>query len=61
MTDLSAIQEEIDFLTDELRSLKARIGAAGNSVQLHKLAMLSRLRDRCERSKQALERKGQAA
>jgi hypothetical protein len=61
MTDASALQEEIEFLDDEIRSLKGRIGSAGNSVQIHKLAMLSRVRDRCDRSKSAIERKGQAA
>jgi len=61
MTEVATLQEEIDFLTDEIRSLKGRIGAAGNSVQLHKLAMMTRLRDRCERSKQALAKREQAA
>lgn len=53
MTEIEALQEEITFLTDEIRSLKGRIGSTGNSVQLHKLAMMNRLRDRCERSLRA--------
>lgn len=44
------IQEEINFLTAEITSLKGRIGATGNSVQHHKLEMLSRLLNRCEQS-----------
>lgn len=53
MTDQSLLQEEITFLSDEIRSLKGRIGSTGNAVQLHKLAMMNRLRDRCERSLRA--------
>lgn len=52
MTDADRLQEEISFLTDEIRSLKSRIGATGNAPQLHKLEMLERLRARCERALQ---------
>ncbi|MGV1869739.1 hypothetical protein [Agrobacterium rosae] len=44
------IQEEIEFLDAEIKSLKSRIGASGNPVQHHKLEMLSRLLNRCEQS-----------
>jgi hypothetical protein len=61
MTDSGALREEITFLTDEIRSLKSRIGSAGNAVQLHKLEMLTRLRERCERSLKALAKREQVA
>lgn len=45
----------ITFLTDEIRSLKVRIAANENAVKLHELAMLERLRARCERALKIVE------
>lgn len=61
MTEVQLLNEEITFLNDEIRSLKGRIGTDGNSVQLKKLDMLSRLRDRCNRSLSALAKRSAAA
>lgn len=61
MNELDLLREEINFLDEEIRSLKGRIGATGNSVQLHKLDMLSRLRDRCNRSLSVLAKREKAA
>ncbi len=56
MTDaLTDLSEEIKFLDEEIRGFKAR--TTGSETQVHKLSMLTRLRERCERSKQAIERK----
>lgn len=54
MTDADRLNEEITFLTDD-RSLKVRIAANENAVKLHKLAMLERLRARCERALRIIE------
>lgn len=61
MTELDRLREEITFLDDEIRSLKGRIASTGNAVQHGKLDMLSRLRDRCERSLKALKKREVAA
>lgn len=50
MTDVERLTEEVTFLTDEIRSLKGRIGTTGNAAQMHKLEMMERLRARCERA-----------
>lgn len=55
MTDAERLNEEITFLSDEIRSLKVRIAANENAVKLHKLAMLERLRARCERALKIVE------
>jgi len=54
VTDADRLNEEITFLTDD-RSLKVRIAANENAVKLHKLAMLERLRARCERALRIIE------
>lgn len=55
MTDADRLSEEVTFLTDEIRSLKGRIGSTGNAAQIHKLDMLERLRARCERALRIIE------
>lgn len=55
MTDADRLTEEVSFLTEEIRSLKSRIGATGNATQLHKLKMLERLLARCERALRNIE------
>lgn len=55
MTDADRLNEEITFLTDEIRSLKGRIGTTGNAAQNHKLEMMERLRSRCERALKIVE------
>lgn len=60
MTDSERLHEEITFLPDESRSLKVRIAANENAVKLHKLAMLERLRARCERALRIIEGRGAA-
>lgn len=59
MTDSERLSEEITLPFDEIRSLKVRIAANENAVKLHKLAMLERLRARCERALRNIE--GRAA
>lgn len=60
MTDSDRLNEEITFLTDEIRSLKVRIAANENAVKLHKLEMLERLRSRCGRALAIIERRSEA-
>lgn len=60
MTDADRLNEEITFLTDEIRSLKGRIGTTGNAAQNHKLEMMERLRARCERALKIVEGRGEA-
>lgn len=50
MAEIDLLTEELSFLSQEIKSLKARIGKEGNQVQHHKLHMLERLQARCERS-----------
>lgn len=50
MTDIENLQEEIAWLTSEIRGLKSRIGQTGNAVQFHKLEMMERLLARCNRA-----------
>lgn len=59
MTDAERLREEITFLSDEIRSLKGRIGTTGNAAQNHKLEMMERLRARCERALRIIQ--GRAA
>jgi len=37
VTDSERLNEEITFLSDEIRSLKVRIAANENAVKLHKI------------------------
>lgn len=60
MTDAERLTEEVVFLTDEIRSLKGRIGTTGNATQNHKLEMMERLRARCERALRIIEGRGAA-
>lgn len=60
MTDAERLTEEVVFLTDEIRSLKGRIGTRGNAAQNHKLEMMERLRARCERALKIVEGRGEA-
>lgn len=57
MSESEALQEEVTFLVDEIRSLRARIGGDGNAVQQHKLKMLLRLQSRCAKSLDALAKR----
>lgn len=60
ITDAERLTEEVTFLTDEIRSLKGRIGTTGNAAQNHKLEMMERLRARCERALRNIEGRGAA-
>lgn len=53
------VPEKIEFLNAEITGLQARIGVNGNSVQRHKMEMLTDIRDdytaSIERAKQRAE------
>ncbi len=58
MTEADLLREEIETLDIELNSLKSRMGSAGGTAaQSKKLAVLTRVRDRCVK---ALERRNAA-
>jgi len=61
VTEIEALRQEMTFLDDEIRALRTRIGGAGNAVQAHKLDMLNRLHNRCDRSMAALVKRDGAA
>ncbi|OOG75567.1 hypothetical protein B0E45_01160 [Sinorhizobium sp. A49] len=61
MTDVDLLREEIKELEDQIFRLKGSMNRADNGVKLHKLAVITRLRDRCNRSLAALEKRGAAA
>ncbi|RKD68995.1 hypothetical protein BJ928_104133 [Rhizobium sp. WW_1] len=61
MTDADLLREEIAELDAQIFRLKASMNKADNGVKLSKLAIITRLRDRCHRSLAALEKRGAAA
>lgn len=50
MNDITLLKEEIAELEAQITRIKGSMGKADNGVKLHKLAVLTRLRDRCVRS-----------
>ncbi len=50
MNDITLLKEEIAELEAQITRIKGSMGKADNGVKLHKLAVITRLRDRCLRS-----------
>ncbi len=61
MTDIDLLREEIKELEAQIFRLKSSMNKSDNGVKLHKLAVITRLRDRCNRSLAALLKRGEAA
>lgn len=61
MTDIELLREEIKELEAQIFRIKNSMNRADNGVKLQKLAVITRLRDRCNRSLAALEKRGAAA
>lgn len=61
MTDIDLLREEIKELEAQIFRIKNSMNRADNGVKLQKLAVITRLRDRCNRSLAALEKRGAAA
>lgn len=61
MTESDLLREEIKELEEQLFRLKNSMSRADNGVKLHRLAVITRLRDRCNRSLAVLEKRGAAA
>jgi hypothetical protein len=61
MTDADLLREEIEELDAQIFRLKGSMNKGDNGVKLSKLAIITRLRDRCQRSLAALEKRGVAA
>ncbi len=61
MTDIELLREEIKELEAQIFRVKNSMNRADNGVKLQKLAVITRLRDRCNRSLAALEKRGAAA
>lgn len=55
MNDITLLKEEIAELEAQITRIKGSMGKADNGVKLHKLAVITRLRDRCLRSLARLE------
>lgn len=61
MSDIDLLREEIKELDDQIFRIKNSMNRADNGVKLKKLAVITRLRDRCNRWVAALEKRGAAA
>lgn len=61
MTDIDLLREEIKELEAQIFRIRNSMNRADNGVKLKKLAVITRLRDRCNRSLAALEKRGDAA
>lgn len=55
------LREEIAELEAQIFRIKNSMNRADNGVKLQKLAVITRLRDRCKKSLAALEKRGAAA
>ncbi|RVG59987.1 MULTISPECIES: hypothetical protein [Sinorhizobium] len=60
MTESDLIREEIAELEAQIFRIKGSMNRADNGVKLQKLAVITRLRDRCNKSLAALEKRGAA-
>lgn len=58
MTDADLLKEEIKELDDQIFRIKNSMNRADNGVKLKKLAVITRLRDRCNRSLSRLREQG---
>jgi hypothetical protein len=61
MTDIALLKEEIAELEAQIARIKGSMGRADNGVKLHKLEVITRLRNRCLRSLARLEKSEAAA
>ena len=61
MTEADLLREEIKELEAQIFRIKNSMNRADNGVKLKKLAIITRLRDRCTRWVAALEKRGAAA
>lgn len=64
MTEADHLREEIEELDAQIFRLKGSMNKGDNGVKLSKLAIVTRLRERCRRSLAALDRRnreGEAA
>ncbi|RVK37692.1 hypothetical protein CN163_16120 [Sinorhizobium meliloti] len=61
MTEAELLREEIAELEAQIFRIKGSMNRADNGVKLKKLAVITRLRDRCKKSLAALEKHGAAA
>jgi len=61
MNESDLLREEIAELEAQIFRLKGSMQKADNGVKLSKLAIITRLRDRCQRSLAALEKRGAPA
>ncbi|TWB61669.1 hypothetical protein FBZ98_1011014 [Rhizobium sp. ERR 922] len=59
MTEADLLREEIAELDAQIFRLKGSMNKGDNGVKLSKLAIITRLRDRCQRSLKALDRRNQ--
>lgn len=60
MSDVDLLREEIKELDEQIFRIKNSMNRADNGVKLKKLAVITRLRDRCNRSLSRLqERRGE--
>ncbi|USJ24693.1 hypothetical protein [Ensifer adhaerens] len=58
MSDIDLLREEIAELDAQIFRLKSSMNKSDNGVKLKKLAVISRLRDRCNRSLSRLHERG---
>lgn len=61
MNDITLLKEEIAELEAQITRIKGSMGKADNGVKLHKLAVITRLRDRCLRALANLESRSVSA
>lgn len=58
MNDIDLLREEIAELEAQIFRIKGSMNRADNGVKLQKLAVITRLRDRCNRSLSRLQEQG---
>ncbi|MDX1194708.1 hypothetical protein GOL96_25555 [Sinorhizobium medicae] len=61
MTEAELLREEIAELEAQIFRIKNSMNRADNGVKLQKLAVITRLRDRCKKSLAAVGKHGAAA
>lgn len=61
MTDAELLREEIAELEAQIFRLRGSMGKADNSVKLQRLAIVTRLCNRCKRALANLSERGEAA
>lgn len=58
MSDVDLLREEIKELDEQIFRIKNSMNRADNGVKLKKLTVITRLRDRCNRSLSRLQERG---